>query len=181
MTLTQQTALGTAEMTYSIDGSADQSLSGSATTFIWYDAGEPVQAYLELNFMTLYVSFGVDPFTGTGSYSSLPYFMFTDPALLNDNCHGFWTTPEDGPAPILDVTAFTVSDHIVWGSSLSADLVWYVEDCDYPPAKLNASTVAISARPVQSPAAAPSAGFADTVREETTKLARRIGVNSYPA
>ena len=178
MNLTQQTAVGTAEMSYSINGGTEQSLSGSAKTFIFYDDGQPYQAYVELNFETLYLNFGVDPFTGVGSYSSLPYLMFTDPALLNANCHGFWTTPDDGPAPIFDVTTFTVSGDTVWGSSLSASLAWYVEDCDQPPAQLTASALTLTTSPVPD---APSADFAEAVRTETTKHARRIGVKSFPA
>jgi hypothetical protein len=181
MTLTPVSGGGLAEMTYSTNGGDDQIIAGEAATTVWYQAGEPVVGYMKIDFPALYLFFGIDPFTGPGSYTQLPYLMYIDPSVLGPDCHGFWTTAPDGPAPVLDVTSFTVSSDVtLWASTLTAALVWYVEDCEQPPLDLNVSTLTLTIHSSPAPSDALTPGFDTYVPQQAAELARRFGVSSFP-
>jgi hypothetical protein len=181
MCLSMVSGSGLANMTYSTDGGGEQTLSGPALTDVWYQGeGNPVVGYLQLNFGDVNLSFGINPFSGTGSYSSLPYLAFTEAWVLSPTCHGLWTTGDDPPD--LDVTTFSVAGAATaWAMTLTATLAWWVEDCQQPPVTLGVSSLTMTTREVPSAAATPPADFDEVARQKAIDVARRIGVSSFPA
>jgi hypothetical protein len=144
---------GFAKLTYGTNSGPQKTLGGSATTSIWYDneSGQPVTAYLKIEVgTTICLQFGILPFTGTGSYSRLPYLIFVDAALYKPGVPGVYAVvayppAPDPPAPKFTVLQFEPTGHVTaWLAQLDAHLVWWSETASMPPLTLEVSSLTLS-------------------------------------
>ena len=100
---------GPARMTYSTNGGASATVDGVAQTQTWFDGGViPSLVWMKLLFGEIVLQFGVEPFSGTGTYTSLPYFLYIDPSLYVPGVTGVYTTVAYPPAPDPPLPQFTV-------------------------------------------------------------------------
>jgi hypothetical protein len=174
MDLTLVPSEGAAQMTYVINDGPLTTAAGSATVTLAYDGDQLVQGHMALDFGTIALSFAIDPFSGTGEYQQLPYFMLTDPAV-SVNCPGFWAPTSAGPAPILDVTLTSSDGSTTWDSTLQAALFWQSEECPQLPVALIARALTLTTQ--QLPDVDDDAG-ADFARRRAIAFAHRFGVPS---
>jgi hypothetical protein len=183
---------GFAQMTYSTNGGPEQTLTGIASTSTWYEAGEPVNVFLKLLVGDITVQFGIYPFSGTGSYSDLAYFMYIDPSLYSPDVTGLYTTvayppAADPPPPDFTVVTYEVKAPVTaWAASLKANLVWFDPTVTEPPLTLAASSLTLSIKPeaAASASAAGGGGVSDPDaygREQFAAAARDRGLALDPA
>jgi hypothetical protein len=179
---------GLAHMTYSTNGAAERVVDGTAATQTWYDENnQPTQAYMQIWVEGITIQFGIEPFTGTGSYSDLPYFMYVDKSLYVPGVTGLYTTSAYPPAPDPPPPDFTVADFnssatlSAWVAQLTADLVWFSDTVTQPPLTLKVSSLTLSIRPDDADAAGQASDLDGLGREQFAQAAAAHGLQIDPS